>query len=95
MRKRTLVTLTMTVALLQLTGCALIELGQTASRTTWRLFKPRPNDRRDITQEEDDPWSGVGEEARGDRPIDYENDPFKKFLMSPKARNIERNFRID
>lgn len=95
MRNRTIVTLTMAVALLQLTGCAIIELGQTASRSTWKLLKPRPNDRRDMTQEADDSWSSVGEEARGDRPVDYENDPIKNWLMSPKARSIERNLRID
>ncbi len=78
-----------------LTGCALVDTGKDASRDTWKLFKPRPTDYRDPTQDKDDQWALVGKEGRGDRPIENENDPLKKWLMSPKARNIERNLGVE
>ena len=36
----------------------------------------------------------VGVEARGGEALEYENDPSRKFLMSNKARAIERNLGI-
>ena len=78
-----------------LTGCAVVDSGKAGLRSTWKIFKPRPTDYQDPTEEEDDPWSSVGKQARGDRPIDKENDPLKKYMMSSKARNIERNLGVD
>jgi hypothetical protein len=40
---------------------------------------------------ENDKWAFVGKEGRGSRPLDDEHDPFKNLLMSPEARQIERN----
>ncbi len=40
---------------------------------------------------EEDKWSSVGKEGRGNRPLEDEHDPLKPFLMSPQARQIERN----
>ena len=77
------------------TGCALVDKGKEVSRQTWKVFKPRPTDYRDPTEEESDEWEFVGKEARGDRPLEKEPDPIKRLIMSPKARNIERNLGID
>ncbi|RMG37357.1 MAG: hypothetical protein D6725_08995 [Planctomycetota bacterium] len=77
-------------------GCALVEPGKEFFRQSWRIFRPKTSDYRDTTQEEvEDGWSFVGKEARGNQPIEHENDPFKRYLMSPKARSIERNLGID
>ncbi len=44
-----------------------------------------------LDHEYDDSWvREAGIEARGDRPLEHENDSFRS-LMSPKARSIERN----
>ena len=75
-------------------GCQLTEHGRTVTRQTLRTFKLRPNDYRDTSTEEEDKWSFVGKEGRGDRPLDDEGDPWKKFLLTRKARDIERNLGI-
>ena len=76
-------------------GCALVQPAQTFTRSSWRAFRPKPNDYRDVTDESEDQWAFVGEEARGTRPVEHDPDPFKKFLMSEKARSIERNLGVD
>ncbi|NOX54753.1 MAG: hypothetical protein GXP27_10000 [Planctomycetes bacterium] len=76
-------------------GCALVQPAQTFARSSWRAFRPKPNDYRDVTEESEDQWAFVGEEARGARPVDHDPDPFKRFLMSEKARSIERNLGVD
>ncbi len=40
---------------------------------------------------EEDKWSYVGKSARGNRPLENENDPLKGALMSKEAQAIERN----
>lgn len=48
-----------------------------------------------LDHEYDDSWvREAGIEARGDRPLEHENDSFRS-LMSPKARSIERNLGLD
>ena len=76
-------------------GCALLQPAKTFAHASWRAFRPKPNDYRDMTEESDDQWAFVGEEARGARPVEHDPDPFKKFLMSEKARSIERNLGVD
>ena len=49
---------------------------------------PPPQSEPDV---EDDKWGFVGKQGRGTRPLEDENDPLKPFLMSPQARDIERN----
>lgn len=39
----------------------------------------------------EDKWGFVGKEARGNRALEDEKDPFKPFLMSKEAQQIERN----
>ena len=40
---------------------------------------------------EDDKWASVGQQGRGNRALDDENDPVKGIIMSKKAQDIERN----
>ena len=81
--------------LLLVTGCAVVDTGKAGLWGARKLFRPRPTDYRDTTQEEDDPWAFVRKDGRGHRPLENENDPLKKYMMSPKARNIERNLGIE
>lgn len=62
-------------------------------RETFSSLKASSEDYRDTTDESDPQWDAVGREARGDRPLESENDPFR-FLMSEKARSIERSVGI-
>lgn len=56
-------------------------------------MKPDSGGYDDGTDEVDGWVSEAGVEARGDRPIEVDNDPFRA-LMSPKAKSIERNLGI-
>lgn len=61
-----------------------------------RMFRPRPNDGPVEYDEEEDEWGFVGTEGRADQ--DRERDPdrwWQNLVMSPEARNIERNLGID
>ncbi len=40
---------------------------------------------------EDDKWASVGQQGRGNRALEDENDPVKGIIMSRKAQDIERN----
>ena len=40
---------------------------------------------------EDDKWASVGQQGRGNRALEDENDPVKGLIMSRKAQDIERN----
>ena len=78
------------------TGCSVLESVNETTRQSLRLMRPNPNGYRDLTDEEDDSWEFVGQLARGDRPREQDPDPWwGKFVMSEKARSIERNFGID
>ena len=79
-----------------LTGCTIFNSIPEMTRQSVRMFKPRPFDYRDTTEEDQDEWSYVGTEARGDRPLEHDPDPwFKRLFMSGKARSIERNLGYD
>jgi len=58
------------------------------------MFRPNSSDGWDPTEEPDPQWESVGIEARGGQALEYENDPSRKYLMSKKARAIERNLGI-
>jgi hypothetical protein len=78
------------------TGCAVLEPMNEMTRQTLRLMKPNPNDYRDPTEEEDSNWEFVGQLGRGDRLREKDTDSWwGKYIMSEKARSIERNFGID
>lgn len=66
------------------------------NRETMQAFKPKPFDADWSGEDEIDQWSYVGEEARGDRPVEHDPDPWwQKWVMSSKARSIERNLGIE
>lgn len=72
------------------TGCALTG----AAKDTFAMFRPSSDDGWDPTENPDPQWDSVGVEARGGESLEYENDPSRKYLMSNKARAIERNLGI-
>lgn len=73
-----------------LSGCALTN----AVKETLTMFRPSSDDGWDPTDHPDPQWDSVGIEARGGSALEYENDPSRKWLMSNKARAIERNLGI-
>lgn len=78
-------------AILPATGCALTD----TSRGLFGLFKP--SGERDDTDEGNEDWEEqVGKDARGNRPREKDPDAWwQKYVMSEKARAIERNLGID
>lgn len=84
-------------ALFLTAGCtAIMDPITEINRETMRAFKPKPFDSDWSGEEEIDQWASVGEEARGDRPKESDPDPWwQKYVMSSKARNIERNLGIE
>tara|TARA_R110002124_G_scaffold63470_3_gene173928 strand:- start:6253 stop:6561 length:309 start_codon:yes stop_codon:yes gene_type:complete len=97
MKSLILTCLVLSPALFFVTGCnAIMQPISELNRETMRAFKPKPFDADWSGEEEIDQWSYVGDEARGDRP--KESDPdgwWQKYVMSNKARNIERNLGIE
>lgn len=78
------------------TGCALIKPTETFFGGLGRALKFRPNDYRDTTDEPTDEWDFVGKDARGNRPVLREPDTWwQKYMMSEKARSIERNLGVE
>lgn len=70
--------------------------GKNAIVDTTRMFRPNPHDGPVTPADEEDEWSAVGREGR--QGMDRERDPdrwWQNHIMSPQARNIERNLGID
>ena len=78
-----------------LSGCGLMQTGKSVTRESMKLLKPRPTDYRDTTNESADEWASVGRTANTLRVVEKDDDPFRKLILSPKARSIERNFGIE
>jgi hypothetical protein len=77
-------------------GCVLTDIFRESARQTKRISTPNPVDYRDETEEPGDPWAYVGEDARGNQPRELDPDPWwKRWVMSEKARSIERNLGYD
>ena len=78
-------------------GCTLMDAGQDIARYTKQAFRPTTSDYRDTTEETGhDEWDFVSSEGRGDQ--ERQRDPdrwWQDFVMSNKARHIERNLGID
>lgn len=88
--------LTVIVALsVCLPGCGLMQTAKSVTRESMKPLKLRPNDRRDTTNDEEDEWTSVGTTANTIRGVEKDNDPLRKWMLSPKARSIERNFGIE
>lgn len=79
------------------TGCALTEPLKPVGRYAKDLFTFRGTDYSHPAYEKDPYWvSDVGSEARSDQVREEDPDQwYKKYLMSPKARSIERNLGVD
>ena len=78
-----------------LPGCGLMQTTKSITRESMKPLKLRPNDRRDTTNDTEDEWSSVGRTANTVRVVEKDSDPLRKYLLSPKARSIERNFGIE
>lgn len=94
--KRCIFALIVTGFCLTSTGCTLVNLGRDAFVQSTRSFRPKPHDGPARMEEEEDEWGFVGTEGRADQ--DRERDPdrwWQDLVMSPEARNIERNLGID
>lgn len=77
-------------------GCHLVESPKAATRRMTRMFTPNPTDMDADAAEDAGEWDFVGDEGRGDQRREQDPDPwFGKYLMSDKARSIERNLGID
>ena len=76
-------------------GCAVVESTKTVTRESMKTMKPRSSDYRDGTEKTDDEWADLGESARAARPKERNDDPLRKWILSPKAISIERNLGID
>ena len=79
-------------------GCMLTDMFRESARTTKRIYTPDTNGYRDTSEEPGagDEWAFVGEDGRGGQPREHDPDPFwKRWVMSEKARSIERNLGYD
>ena len=84
------------IALSCQTGCSLVTSGADAMRQTSRYVKPRPFDHKSMADEENDNWEWVGDDARGSQKREADPDRWwKKYVQSPRARDIEKNLGID
>ncbi len=78
------------------TGCAALEPVGNAWRTSMSSLRPRADDVYDAQDDEGEEWvKSAGEEARGDRPVDWDDDPVREWWLSPRANAIERNLGLD
>lgn len=77
-----------------LVSCAQLSSPDLAFKKSIKALSPNSKDRDDLDEVDKDWVSEAGVEARGDRAVEIDNDPFRKYLMSPKAQSIERNLGI-
>ncbi len=88
--------LTFLLLSLMTAGCALVEAPGAAARRMTRMFTPNPTDWTDDGAEDNGEWDFVGDEGRAGYTREQDPDPwFGRYLMSEKARAIERNFGVD
>ena len=78
-----------------LPGCGLMQTAKNVTRESMKPMKLRSSDYRNPTDETQDEWTSVGHTANAIRGIEKDNDPLRKYMLSPKARSIERNFGIE
>lgn len=78
-----------------LSGCGVMQSAQKATADSMKSMRPRGNDYRDTSDEASDEWSSMGGSSRALRPGQRENDPLRKWLLSPKAHSIEHNLGVD
>lgn len=91
-----LVILTFGLIGLQFVGCALDESPRGAMRRMTRSFTPNPTDPGDGSDEDSGQWDFVGDEGRAGYEREQDPDPwFGKYIVSDRARAIERNLGVD
>jgi len=44
---------------------------------------------------EDEEWSKLGRQMRGDQPVQQSWDPLRDLMVSPRAQSIERSLGVD
>lgn len=94
-RSRTIL-LTACMAGLSLAGCSIVESPRSAMRRMTRTFTPRAVDADDDSEKDDGQWDFVGDEGRAEYDRERDPDPwYGKYIISDKARSIERNLGID
>ena len=54
-----------------------------------------PNSSAGAATKEDEEWSKVGRQMRGDAPAPQTFDPLRDIMASPKAQSIERSLGVD
>ena len=78
------------------TGCAVVDSGKSAFFDMTHMVRPKPFDEPSRAIPEDDGWGFVGDEGRAGQEREYDKDRwYRNLVMSPEARNIERNLGID
>ncbi|NQV23071.1 MAG: hypothetical protein HQ518_01780 [Rhodopirellula sp.] len=82
------------VLMFAVSGCAAMQPVQEMTQYMKTSLRPHGLDYQMGGDEATGEWDQVGIEGRGDKPRVSENDPFRKYLMSPRAREIEANLGI-
>ena len=72
-----------------------MQSAKSVTRESMKSMKMRPNDYRDTTNESEDEWTSVGRTASTVRGTEKDEDPLRKWMLSPKAMSIERNLGIE
>lgn len=91
-----LILLTASLICWQMAGCAMVESPRAAMRKMTRTFTPKPTDGNEDADEDDGQWDFVGDEGRADYDRERDPDPwYGKYIISDKARAIERNLGVD
>ena len=78
-----------------LPGCGLMQSAKSVTRESMKSMKMRPSDYRNPTEEKEDDWTDVGRTASTVRGIEKDEDPLRKWMLSPKAMSIERSLGIE
>lgn len=77
-------------------GCNLVQSPVSATQQMMGMFRANPSDWTDSSTEDDGEWDFVGDEGRAEYAREQDPDPwFGRFIISDKARSIERNLGID
>ena len=60
--------------------------------STWNTGNSSPG----FTNSEDEQWSKVGRQMRGDAPVQQQSwDPLRDLMESPRAQSIDRSLGVD
>jgi hypothetical protein len=81
-------------------GCAADAMKDSATATdkphsSTSTAKTASDDKPKKDKDGDSDWNDVGRQARGDRPMEKENDPLRNLFVSPQAQEIERSLGVD